>query len=44
MASINDPNFPWAETILEGLAHHACVALDWKDLAKAILSGPDYLK
>lgn len=42
--SEDSSNIPWAETIFEGLAHHTCVARDWKDLAKAVLSGPAYLK
>lgn len=36
------PNSPWAETILEGLAH--CALHDWMDLTKAVLSGPAFLK
>ncbi|OBS64226.1 hypothetical protein A6R68_07235, partial [Neotoma lepida] len=38
------PNSPWAETILLGLAYQALMTQDWRNLAKAVLSDPLYLK
>ncbi|RWS19370.1 vomeronasal type-2 receptor 116-like protein [Leptotrombidium deliense] len=38
------PNSPWAETILQGLVHQQCTIQDWKNLTKAVLPGPLYLK
>ena len=31
------PNSPWADTLIEGMAHQALVPRDWRDLAKAVL-------
>lgn len=42
--SEDGPNFPWEESILQGLAHHHGSTQGWKNLAKAVLSGPLYLK
>lgn len=30
------PNYPWAKSILQGLAHHSCTTKDWKSLCKAV--------
>ncbi|OBS82450.1 hypothetical protein A6R68_23557, partial [Neotoma lepida] len=38
------PNSPWAETIILGLAYQALTTQDWRNLAKAVLSGFLYLK
>ncbi|OBS72134.1 hypothetical protein A6R68_13288 [Neotoma lepida] len=42
--SEDGPNSPWAETILLSLAHQALMTQDWRNLTKAVLSGPLYLK
>ena len=42
--SEDGPNSPWAETILQGLAHQQCTTQDWKNLTKVDLLGPLYLK
>ena len=38
------PNSPWAETILQGLAHQHCTTQDWKMLCKAVLPSNTYIK
>ena len=37
-------NSPWAETILQGLAHQPCMTQDWKMLCKAVLPSNTYIK
>ena len=37
-------NSPWAETILQGLAHQPCMTQDWKTLCKAVLPSNTYIK
>ena len=38
------PNSPWAEAILQGLAHQPCTTQNWKMLCKAVLPSNTYLK
>ena len=38
------PNSPWAEAILQGLAHQPCMTQNWKMLCKAVLPSNTYLK
>ena len=38
------PNSPWAEAILQGLAHQPCTTQNWKMLCKAVLPSNTYLQ
>ncbi|XP_055262422.1 endogenous retrovirus group K member 8 Gag polyprotein-like [Moschus berezovskii] len=38
------PSSPWAETILQGLAHQSCTTQDWEMLCKAVLPSNIYIK
>ncbi|XP_055293596.1 endogenous retrovirus group K member 6 Gag polyprotein-like [Moschus berezovskii] len=38
------PNSPWAETILQDLAHQPCMTQDWKMLCKVVLPSNQYIK
>lgn len=37
------PNSPWAQTLLQDIAHHPCVPEGWLVVAKAVLASPQFI-